>query len=286
MPHNVPLGPASTGTFFIATQRTGGLHTMLRFKNLASGSSGNATLVEGRSGTQVHRLLIDCGLGLRQLTALLAQAQLSPSDLSAVFITHEHSDHIGCALSLTRRHRIPLWMSEGTHAALGAPDLDGLLRIAHDMDSIDLGSFSALPFTVPHDAREPLQLRLSDGAAHLAVMTDLGHASAHVLAQLAGCHALMIEANHDPALLAASRYPAFLKRRVGGPYGHLANAATADILRAVQHTGLRRVVAAHLSAQNNAPALVQDLLGQALGWAAEDIVIASPTDGTPWFTVD
>jgi phosphoribosyl 1,2-cyclic phosphodiesterase len=261
---------------------------MLRFKNLASGSSGNATVVEGHSGpgTRAHRLLIDCGLGIRQLTARLAQAELVPEDIDALFITHEHSDHIGCAPSLARRFRIPVWMSEGTYAAMGAPELDGLLRIAHDMDSIDLGSFSALPFTVPHDAREPLQLRLSDGAVHLAALTDLGHASAHVLAQLQGCHALLIEANHDPEMLAASRYPPFLKRRVGGPYGHLANAATADILRAVQHPSLRRVAAAHLSAQNNTPALVQRLLGEALGWPACEVVIASPTDGTPWFTVE
>ena len=183
------------------------------------------------------------------------------------------------------RYRIPVWMSQGTYAALGAPDFDGMLRIAHDMEALDLGTFSALPFTVPHDAREPLQLRCSDGASHLGVLTDLGHASDHVLQQLQGCHALMIEANHDPAMLEASRYPTFLKRRVGGPYGHLANFATADILRAVRHPGLQRVVAAHLSAQNNAPSLAQQALGLALEWSAEEITVASPTVGTPWLAV-
>jgi phosphoribosyl 1,2-cyclic phosphodiesterase len=148
-----------------------------------------------------------------------------------------------------------------------------------------MGAFSALPFTVPHDAREPLQLRCSDGAAHLGVLTDLGHASAHVLTQLAGCNALLIEANHDPAMLEASRYPAFLKRRVGGPYGHLANNATAEILRAVHHPGLSRVVAAHLSAQNNLPALAQACLAQALEWPNDAITVASPTAGTGWIGV-
>jgi len=183
------------------------------------------------------------------------------------------------------RYRIPVWMSHGTHAALGAPDFDGMLRVAHDMEAIDLGAFEARPFTVPHDAREPLQLRCSDGARHLGVLTDLGHASDHVLQQLHGCHALMIEANHDPELLQASRYPLFLKRRVGGPYGHLANRATADILRAVRHPGLQRVVAAHLSAQNNAPDLAQQALAPALEWPAEAIAVASPTTGTPWLAV-
>ena len=259
---------------------------MLRFKNLGSGSTGNATVVEGRSGSQVRRLLIDCGFGIRQLQARLAQAQLQIEDLDAVFITHEHSDHIGCALAVALRYRIPVWMSHGTHAALGTPDFDGMLRVAHDMEAIDLGAFEARPFTVPHDAREPLQLRCSDGAHHLGLLTDLGHASDHVLQQLHGCHALMIEANHDPELLQASRYPLFLKRRVGGPYGHLANRATADILRAVRHPGLQRVVAAHLSAKNNAPGLAQQALAPALEWPAEAIAVASPTTGTPWLAVE
>ena len=258
---------------------------MLRFRNLGSGSAGNATVVEGGAGTQVRRLLVDCGLGVRQLQARLGQAGLAPAQIDAVFITHEHSDHIGCARTLALRQRIPVWMSHGTYTAIGSPDFDGLLRLAHDGQAIDLGTFEALPFTVPHDAREPLQLRCSDGAAHLALLTDLGHASAHVLAHLAGAHALLLESNHDPQLLAASRYPPFLKRRVGGDYGHLSNAAAAGILRAVQHPGLQCVVAAHLSAQNNHPDLVRPLLAQALGWAPERIGVASALQGSDWHAV-
>ena len=258
---------------------------MLRFRNLGSGSAGTATVVEGGAGTQVRRLLVDCGLGVRQLQARLGQAGLAPAQIDAVFITHEHSDHIGCVRTLALRQRIPVWMSHGTYTAIGSPDFHGLLRLAHDGPAIDLGTFEALPFTVPHDAREPLQLRCSDGAAHLALLTDLGHASAHVLAHLAGAHALLLESNHDPQLLAASRYPPFLKRRVGGDYGHLSNAAAAGILRAVQHPGLQCVVAAHLSAQNNHPDLVRPLLAQALGWAPERIGVASALQGSDWHAV-
>lgn len=258
---------------------------MLRFKNLGSGSSGNATLVQGRSGAQVHHLLVDCGLGIRQLQTRLGQAGLETGDIDAIFITHEHADHMGCARTVALRHRIPIWMSRGTHSAMGAPYFDGLLQFAHDGQTLDLGNFAAHPFTVPHDAREPLQLRCSDGAAHLGILTDLGHATDHVLQQLAGCHALLIEANHDPQMLAASRYPAFLQRRVGGDFGHLANHATADILRALQHPGLQCVVAAHLSAQNNRPELVQAALSGALGWSPDDIIIAHPLSGTEWLDV-
>lgn len=259
---------------------------MLRFKNLASGSTGNATIVEGRSGSEVRRLLVDCGLGLRQLQARLAQAQLEIEDLDAIFITHEHSDHIGCTQTLAGRYRIPVWMSQGTHSALGSPDFDGLMRVARDMAAIDMGTFQAMPFTVPHDAREPLQLRCSDANRHLGVLTDLGHASPHVFDQLRNCDALMIEANHDPEMLDTSHYPPFLKRRVAGPYGHLANAATANILRAVQHSGLRCVVAAHLSAKNNTVGLAQQTLASALNWAPEKVKVASPTHGTEWFNLD
>ncbi|KQR49994.1 MBL fold metallo-hydrolase [Acidovorax sp. Leaf160] len=263
---------------------------MLRFRNLASGSTGNATLIEGGSdglggGGPRRRLLMDCGLGIRILEGKLAAAGITPAQLDAVFITHEHSDHIGCVQKLVLRHRVPVWMSQGTHEALGAPDFDGLLRIARDGEAIDLGAFEARPFTVPHDAREPLHLRCSDGATHVGLLTDLGHASEHVLEQLRDCHALLLESNHDPDMLQASAYPAFLKRRISGRFGHLPNQVSADILRTVRHTGLRRVVAAHLSAQNNHPDLARAALADALGWPLEAIDVAHPREGTGWIDV-
>lgn len=257
---------------------------MLRFKSLGSGSSGNATLVEAQ-GLLPFRVLIDCGLGLKHLVYRLGQAGLRPEDIHAVFITHEHGDHIGCARSLSLRYRIPVWMSHGTHAATGSQDFDGLLRTARDGETIDLGGLQLAPFTVPHDAREPLQLTCTDGSAKLGILTDLGHATAHVMAHLQACDALLLECNHDTEMLAQSAYPAFLKRRVGGQYGHLANSAAADIARTVQHRGLKHLVAAHLSAQNNRPALVQDVMAQALSCAPDDIIIAKPDAGSCWLQI-
>ncbi|MDF1486527.1 MBL fold metallo-hydrolase [Ramlibacter sp. H39-3-26] len=256
---------------------------MLRFRSLGSGSTGNAMVVEGAAGAGgARRLLVDCGFGLREIGQRLAHAGLCADDIHAIFVTHEHSDHIGCAHALALRHRIPVWMSHGTHTAIGAPDFDGLLRVARDGAAIDLGAFAALPFTVPHDAREPLQLTCDDGGARLGILTDLGHATPHVLERLAGCHALLLESNHDPDLLSASAYPPFLKRRVGGPYGHLANAAAADILHALRHPGLRRVAAAHLSERNNRPELARAALAGALQWDMADIAVADPRTGTGW----
>lgn len=255
---------------------------MLRFRSLGSGSSGNATVVEATCGTQVTRVLIDCGLGIRQLDARLAQAGLFARDIHAVFITHEHGDHIGCARALALRDRIPVWMSHGTYAAIGQPDFEDLVRVARDGDAIETGAMRIIPFTVPHDAREPLQLTCTDGASRLGILTDLGHATAHVLEQLAGCSALLLECNHDPDLLAASAYPPFLKRRVGGDWGHLANGAAAAVAAAVNHAALGAVVAAHLSEQNNRPELAQAALAAALGRSAHDILVAGPAAGTGW----
>lgn len=257
---------------------------MLRFKSLGSGSGGNATVVES-GGLLPFRLLVDCGLGIRQLTLRLAQSGLQPEDIDAVFITHEHGDHIGCAQALSLRHRIPVWMSHGTHLAIGMPDFDGLLHIARDAKAIDLGGLQLMPFTVPHDAREPLQLSCTDGSSKLGILTDLGHATPHVIAHLRTCHALLLESNHDTELLDQSAYPIFLKRRVGGDYGHLSNTAAAAIASAVTHGGLKHLVAAHLSAKNNRPELVQDALSGALGCLPGDIMVAEPASGTPWLQI-
>ncbi len=256
---------------------------MLRFKNLGSGSTGNATLIEA-SGLWPMRLLVDCGLGQRQLAARLHDAGLQCEDLDALFITHEHSDHIGCARQLSLKYNLPVWMSQGTHVGCGLPEFAGGLHLARDGQAIDLGNLQVTPFAVPHDAREPLQLTCTDGASKLGVVTDLGHATAHVLAQLAGCHALLLECNHDPDLLAQSTYPDFLKRRVGGDYGHLSNGAAAGMAALIKHRGLRCLVAAHLSEQNNRPALAEQALAQVLSSHTE-VLVADAQTGAPWVMV-
>ncbi len=255
---------------------------MLRFKSLGSGSSGNATIVQGRCGAGITHLLVDCGLGLPQLDKRLRQAGMLADQIDAIFITHEHGDHIGCARQLALRERIPVYMSHGTYMAIGEPDFGGLLRIACDSRPFEVGALQMQPFTVPHDAREPLQLTCSDGAVRLGVLTDLGHATTHVIEHLSGCDSLLLECNHDPQMLASSSYPPFLKRRVGGAWGHLANDAAAAIALAVQPRGLKQVVAAHLSEQNNRPDMVRRVLSAALGCCEADILVADGPTGCGW----
>ena len=255
---------------------------MLRFKSLGSGSAGNATVVESHDGASCTRLLIDAGFTLKQLDARLGAAGLMAAQIDAVFVTHEHGDHIGCAAEFAQREQIRLWMSQGTHRALGSPVLDGLLHLARDDEAISIDALELRPFTVPHDAREPLQVTCSDGARRLGVVSDLGHVTSHVLEHLARCDALLFECNHDLDLLASSNYPPSLKRRVGGPLGHLSNEAAAQALQALKHPGLKTVAASHLSAQNNRPELVRAALAQSLQCQQEEILIADQALGTGW----
>ena len=256
---------------------------MMRFRSLGSGSSGNATLVQS-IGSNLCNVLIDCGFGLKQLLQRLQKSGVRPDHLDAIFITHEHGDHTGCVEALSNQFSIPVWMSAGTAAAMGYKNTAGLLNTASDGDVIELHGLQLCPFTVPHDARQPLALTCTDGTAKLGVLTDLGHSTTHVLDQLRGCHALLLECNHDTDLLAASSYPPFLKQRVGGGHGHLANSQAADIAGAVQHRNLKHVVAAHLSQQNNLPELVRSSLAQALSCSADEIIIASQNEGCPWLS--
>lgn len=259
----------------------------MRFCSLGSGSTGNATLVEARSSTTT-RVLIDCGFSLRELEARLGRAGVEIQQLDAVFVTHEHGDHVGCATTLAQRHGVPLWMSRGTWRAIGEPALAGSTgapNFARDGEPIAIGNLELRPFTVPHDALEPLQLRCSDGASQLGVLTDTGSITPHLLEQLRDCDALLLECNHDGAMLAQSNYPASLKARIGGRLGHLANDVAAQILAALQPGRLQHLVAAHLSERNNRPALAREALAQACGTVPDQIVVADPLLGFGWLRI-
>jgi len=258
---------------------------VIRFRSIGSGSGGNATVVEASSGITTTRLLVDAGFTLKELDLRLARAGLGACDLDAVFVTHEHGDHIGCAISLAERERLPLWMSRGTWRATGGFGAPATLRFARDGEAIAIGDIEVHPFTVAHDAAEPLQLRCSDGSMRLAVLTDLGSITAHMIDNVTGCDAIVLECNHDADLLAQSRYPASLKARIGGRFGHLSNATAAEILARCASARLQHVVAAHLSRENNRPDLARAALGACLGGAGEAIIVADPSTGFEWLSL-
>ncbi|RTL43374.1 MAG: MBL fold metallo-hydrolase [Burkholderiales bacterium] len=258
----------------------------MRFCSLGSGSAGNATLVEASQGITSTRLLVDAGFSVRELVKRLARAGCEPEDVDAVFITHEHGDHVGCALSFCTRHGIPLITSRGTWRAVGSEDFDHrLLRLVNADAPYPLGDMALHPFSVPHDANEPLQLALDDGAVRLGIVTDLGCAPDSICTALGRCEALLLECNHDEDLLRTGPYHPSLKKRILGSHGHLSNAAAADLLARCRHDGLRWVAAAHLSETNNTPALAQAALAPVLGAALPSLRIADPKLGLDWLSL-
>jgi phosphoribosyl 1,2-cyclic phosphodiesterase len=248
----------------------------VRFASLGSGSAGNGLVVEAGA----TRVLVDCGFPIEGTERRLARLGLAPSDITAIVVTHEHGDHADGVLPFARRHRVPVWMTHGTARAVPGAAPEARMFDSHSPFAID--ALEVLPFPVPHDAREPAQLVLSDGACRLGVLTDTGSPTRHVAAMLSGCHALVLECNHDPAMLAAGPYPGWLKTRIGGPFGHLANDAAGALLASLDRSRLRHVVAAHLSATNNRPELATGALAQALGCAPAEIVVADQGDGFDW----
>lgn len=251
----------------------------MRFASLGSGSRGNALLVEAGA----TRLLLDCGFGPRDIAIKLGRLGLSPNDLSGILVTHEHSDHVAGAYKLAMRHCLAVWMTHGTYAA--APRGQGEMPKIMLVDShqpFQVGDLELHPFPVPHDAREPVQYVFSDGRHRLGVVTDLGSSTPHLERVLTACDALVLECNHDAEMLQRGVYPAHLKRRIAGRFGHLDNEASASLLAALDTGKLQHLIAAHLSQQNNTPALAQAALAEVLGCSAAWVGVADQEEGFGW----
>lgn len=250
----------------------------MRFASLGSGSRGNSLLVEiGRT-----RVLIDAGFGPREIGRRLARLGVDVEEIDAILITHEHSDHIGGALACANRFGWQLLATVGTLAAWDGGKAGVECGIIDSHSGFALGDISVEPFPVPHDAREPVQFVLGDGARRLGVLTDAGHVTPHMVAMLDGCDAIVLECNHDIDLLARGNYPQALKRRIAGPHGHLDNHAAGSLLSRINKTRLRHVIAAHLSEENNAPELARAALCRPLECEASWVGVATQAGGFDW----
>ena len=251
----------------------------MRFALLGSGSKGNGTLIEEGETC----VLVDCGFTLRETEQRLARLGKSASQLSAIMLTHEHQDHLGGVGPLARKYRIPVWLSGGT-ARAAAHRLGSLpeIRLLNCHSEFAIDALQVQPFPVPHDAREPCQFVFGNGQHRLGVLTDTGHPTAHIARQLSGCDALILECNHDEAMLADGPYPPRLRARVGGGMGHLSNAQAGQLLSQLDNNGLQHLVAAHLSEQNNRPELAAAVLSAVLSCEADWIGLADQEHGLDW----
>ena len=258
---------------------------MLRFASLASGSDGNALVAQVSEGASVTCVLVDCGLNLRDTERRLARLGLEPSAIRGILVTHEHGDHAGRVFDFAAAHGVTVYLTYGTLVALEAEGkvTEGVrLSILTSREPLAIGGLEVRPFTVPHDAREPVQFVLSDGAARLGVLTDIGVGTPHVVEMLSGLDALVLECNYDRDMLWNGGYPRWLKERIAGPFGHLDNAESARLLAALDRSRLKHVIGAHLSRQNNKPELARRALAGALGCEESWVSLATQDDGFAW----
>jgi phosphoribosyl 1,2-cyclic phosphodiesterase len=256
----------------------------VKFTILGSGSSGNCAYLESDNS----RVLIDAGFSPRQIRQRLASIGRAPENLSAILITHEHSDHISGLFGLAERLRIPIYCNRETQDAIAwafkerwngkrDPLFDGLEKTAADFvaelewrlfqtgDSFELNDLLVETFPIPHDAQDPVGFLLRTGAGNIGMVTDLGHMTKLVLERIRAANILVLESNHDLKLLQESRRSWALKQRILGRHGHLSNVAAADAAEEIMSDGLKHLFLAHLSRECNRPEIALRVMTERLG---------------------
>ena len=254
----------------------------MRFTLLGSGSAGNCLVINSGIST----VLVDCGLSFQETKRRLIARDVSLTDIDAILVTHEHGDHSGGVFTLANKLDVPIWCTSGTALATSAKEQANSVNEIIGFTEFEVGSLKVTPYPVPHDALEPSQFTLSDNQFKLGILTDAGSATAHMFENLHDCDALVLEFNHDEDLLLKSPYPAPLKKRIAGGFGHLSNTTAKYFLEKLINPKLKFVLAAHLSETNNSEELVRGILSELLDEREIAFAIASQQDGSDWIEIN
>ncbi len=255
-----------------------------RYCTLYSGSRGNAAYLE----TPHARILIDAGKCTRTLIASLRSIGVAIDTLDAIFITHEHSDHVASLEVLAKKHAIPVHMlyKSALRYSQNPPEaLCSVLRIYRDAPfTATVGDVTVTAFPTPHDSRASVGYRFEfpgeDGLARVGLATDIGYVTEEIRVGLAGCEAVVLESNHDVDMLMSGPYPYDLKLRIRSRRGHLCNRDCADLCAELADGGTTHFLLAHLSEENNYPDLAHDEVNSALAGLPVTLRVASPDDVT------
>jgi phosphoribosyl 1,2-cyclic phosphodiesterase len=225
---------------------------------LSSGSKGNAVLLECGD----TRVLIDAGISARRLAERLTAIGVAPQSIQALFLTHEHNDHVSGVTTAVKRWRWPVHATAGTLRGAAALLGGASTHVIKAGIAVNVGTLDLEPFRTSHDALEPVGFVATSRqtGSRAAIVTDLGCATDEVRGAVRHVDLLVVESNHDEGLLESGPYPWHLKRRVAGALGHLSNRAAGELTTGCLHRGLRQVVLAHLSEINNSPAVAHEAM--------------------------
>jgi phosphoribosyl 1,2-cyclic phosphodiesterase len=247
--------------------------------SLNSGSNGNCYYI----GNDTEAVLIDAGISCRETERRMKRLGLDMMMVKAIFVSHEHSDHITGVPGIAKKYQLPVYITSATLAAAKIPVEPSQVFPFAAHQAVAIGGLSVTAFPKFHDAADPHSFTISGSGINVGVFTDIGHACAQVTGQFSLCHAVFLEANYCDDMLSKSSYPFFLKQRISSDEGHLSNAQALALFAAHRGPQLQQLILSHLSKNNNSPQLVEEIFKQAAGSTA--ITVASRYEETPVFCI-
>ncbi len=248
--------------------------------SLNSGSNANCYYI----GNRHEAILIDAGLSCRETEKRMRQLELSMATVRAIFVSHEHSDHITGLAGLSKKYRLPVYITNGTLSGCTVPVQAELVCSFQKNKTIRIGGLSILPFNKSHDAADPHSFMVSGNGVNIGIITDIGYACKQVIKYFSQCQAVFLESNYCDDMLSNGNYPYYLKNRISGDEGHLSNAQALELFTHYRSPDLQLLILSHLSKNNNKPELVESIFSpHAL---ATRIVVASRYEATPVFCIE
>jgi phosphoribosyl 1,2-cyclic phosphodiesterase len=253
---------------------------MLYIASLNSGSNGNCYYV----GNSDEAILVDAGLSCRETEKRMKRAGLSLQKVKAIFISHEHSDHIRGVEVIAKKFRIPVYITAETFLASNLVLEDPLLKLFRTFDTISVGGLTITPFAKEHDASDPHSFTVEGNGVTIGIFTDIGTACENVVRHFRRCHAIFLEANYDEEMLEKGAYPFYLKKRIRSDKGHLSNLQALELFRRHRPEFMSHILLSHLSKDNNHPDLARELFQSHAGEVM--ITVASRDEESPVYRVE
>lgn len=231
-----------------------------------------------------HAVLVDAGISCKETEKRMERLGLSMKSVKALFISHEHSDHIRGVEVLSKKYQLPVYITPATLERSRLKIQQQLLCLFHDQTAISIGNLTVKPFAKRHDAADPYSFVVSGNGVNIGVFTDIGFCCENVIEHFKQCHAVFLEANYDQEMLETGMYPYYLKKRITSGHGHLSNHESLELFKTYRSNTLSHLILSHLSRENNSPSLVKKLFDEHA--ASTQIIVASRDYETDVFEVN